>query len=335
MTATINNPSYTVYVVSGGKKYNVTLALISLDRYESAKQIAQRVKLELANTIVDGDYMSNIFKARDRVFIYANDGTENKEVFRGFIWERSYKSTGTEKILKLTAYDNLIYLQESEDSLYFTSGKSTQNILSSICDKWGVNLSYSYSSITHEKLPLRGKLYDIFTADLLDLVKKRTGKKYVILSDQDTMYVKPVGSNTKIYKFLAKSNVVGTASGWTMDGIITKVVILGKAGDDDREPVEATVSGDTSTYGTLQKIQTRDEDTSLADAKKEAQYIINESGKPKWEYEVTAPDIPWIRKGDKVYVNAGDIYEKTLIVTEVDHTADKKKRQMTLMLEDV
>ena len=335
MTATTTKPSYTVYVVSGSKKYDITSALISLDRYEAVSQIAQRVKLELANFLVEGTHLSSVLKARDRVFVYANDGTESKEVFRGYIWERTYKSTGNERTLRITAYDNLIYFQESEDSLYFTAGKSTQDIMSSICSKWGVQLSYSYSSNTHEKLPLRGKLYDIFTADLLDPVKKRTGKKYVILSDQDTMYVKPVGANTKTYKLLAGSNVVGAASGWTMEGIITKIVILGKVGEDDREPVEATVSGDTGTYGTLQKIQSRDENTSLEDAKKEAQNTINEVGKPKWAYEITATDIPWIRKGDKVYVDAGDIVGKNLIVTEVDRTADKKTRQMTLTMEDM
>ena len=335
MTATLTKPSYTVYVVSGSKKYDITSALISLDRYEAVSQIAQRVKLELANFLVEGTHLSSVLKARDRLFVYANDGTESKEVFRGYIWERAYKSTGNERILKITAYDNLIYFQESEDSLYFTAGQSTQDIMSSICSKWGVQLNYSYSSNTHEKLPLRGKLYDIFTADLLDPVKKRTGEKYVILSDQDTMYVKPVGANTSTYKLLAGSNVVGAASGWTMEGIITKIVILGKVGEDDREPVEAIVSGDTDTYGTLQKIQNRDENTSLEDAKKEAQNTIDEEGKPKWEYEVTATDIPWIRKGDKVYVDAGDIVGKNLIVTEVDRTADKKKRQMTLTMEDV
>ena len=116
--------------------------------------------------------------------------------------------------------------------------------------------------------------------------------------------------------------------------MITKVIIVGKADDDDREPIEATVSGNTSTYGTLQKIQSRSENTSLADAKIEAQNTIDENGKPKWEYEISAPDIPWIRKGDKIYVSAGEIAGYR-IVTEVDRTSDRQTREMTLTLEDV
>ena len=334
MTATQQKPVYSVYIVSGSTKYNVTNAVISQDRSEPDGQIAQRVTLQLANIKVNGDWLSSLLKARDRVFIYANDGTQEKEVFRGYLWTRARSDSISDGQIQYTCYDNLIYFQESEDSLYFTSGKSTEDIMSTICKKWGIKLKYSYDSITHTKLPLRGYLSDIFTGDILDLVKKRTGKKYVILSDQDTMIVRPVGANATIYHFEAGKNISQTASGWTMDGVITKVIIVGKADGDDREPIEATVAGKTSEYGTLQKIQRRSENTTLADAKIEAKNTIDENGKPKWEYEITAPDVPWIRKGDKIYVNAGEIVGNR-IITEVDRSIDQKHREMTLHLEDV
>ena len=255
-------------------------------------------------------------------------------MFRGYLWERGYRSSLTDRDLKFVCYDNLIYCQKSEDSLYFSDGKLTKDVMSSICDKWGIKLNYSYESITHAKLPLRGKLYEIFTSDILDLVKQRTGKKYVILSEKDTMIVRPVGANSTIYQFRAGKNVTMTDSGWTMDGIVTKVVIVGKADKNDREPVEATVTGKTAEFGTVQKIQDRDDNTSLADAKLEAQNTIDESGSPKWEYRISAPDIPWIRKGDKVFVTAGDIKDRYLIVTDVSRTIDNKKRDMALTLEE-
>ena len=328
------NVSYSVYIISGSTKYNVTPVLDTLDRVDAEGQIAQQVILYIRNMQVNGSWFSDIFQARDRVFVYADDGSKEDEVFRGYLWGNSYSTSNDERILRLTAYDNLIYLQESEDSLYFSSGKSTKDVVSSICSKWGIPLSYSYSSITHSKLPLRGRLYDLLTSDILDLTKKRTGKKYVVLSDKDTMHVKPEGSNTTIYQFQAKKNVTKTSSGWTMNGVITQVVIVGKADEDDREPIEATVKGDTSKYGTLQKIQDRDDDTSLEDAKKDAQATIDEHGKPKGEHEIIGPDIPWIRKGDKVYSNAGDLGNRYLIVTSVDRTYTIKKCKMTLTLTD-
>lgn len=327
-------PQYSVYIISGGTKYNVTNAVESQDRSEPKGQIAQRVTLQLANVKVGDAWLSSLLKARDRVFIYANDGTKEDEVFRGYLWARARNDSIEVNALRYTCYDNLIYFQESEDSLYFASGKSTKDIVASICNKWGIKLQYSYDSITHTKMPLRGYLADIFTSDILNLVKKRTKKKYVIQSEKDIMVVKPVGSNSTIYQFIAGKNVVKTASGWTMDGVITKVIITGKADDNDREPIEATVSGNTSEYGTVQRILHRNENTSLADAKIEAQNTIDEDGKPKWEYEITAPDIPWIRRGDKIYVEAGDIAGYR-IITEIDRTIDNKTREMTLTLEDV
>ena len=100
----------------------------------------------------------------------------------------------------------------------------------------GVKLDYTYASITHAKLVLRGKLSDIFTEDILDLVQDRTGKKYVILSEQDAMVVKEAGTNSTIYAIKAGENAISTGTKCTMDDLVTKVVILGKASVRCRRP---------------------------------------------------------------------------------------------------
>ena len=334
MPKTSATPTYTVYITSGVVKYDVTPVLISLEMSADMKKMAQSATIQLINIKAGPDYLTSIVKARDRVYIYADDGNGKSEVFRGYVWTRVYKSSVNDREISYKCYDQLIYLQESEDSVFFASGKSTKDVCADLCSRWGIKMEYSYESITHSKLALRGNLSDIFTSDVLDLAKDRSGKKYVILSDKDTMYIKPWGSNKEIYRFLESSNVVRESSGFTMDGMITKVVIVGKSDDEGREPVEATVSKDTDKYGTLQKIISRDSNTSLADAKKEAQEIIDENGKPKWEYEICAVDIPWIRLGDKVYVAAGDIHNRYLIVTAISRTIEAEKSEMIITMED-
>lgn len=332
MAASTAKPIYTVYIVSGSNKYNVTPAVESIRFADQEKQMAQYVTLDLMNQKAGNSWLTSIIAVRDRVYIYANDGNKSEEVFRGYVWNRSYRSSLTERNFQLKCYDNLIYFQESDDSVYFSSGKSTKDVCSSLCKKWGVSLKYSYETITHSKLALRGTLSDIFTSDILDTVKKKTGKKYVMRSEKDVIIISGVGQNSTIYQFIAGKNAIETYSECTMDGMVTKVIILGKADDDDREPVEATVTGNTSKYGTLQKTVNRSENTSLSDAKKEAQSTIDENGKPKWEYELRASDIPWIRKGDKVYVSAGDTIGH-LIVTGIDRTISNKQCDMILSLE--
>ena len=335
-TASEQNPIYTVYMVVGKTKYNITPAVVDIDLSEQENQIAQTATIRFVNVrIKGGKTMCQTFDVRQRVFIYANDGTKKEEVFRGWNWTKIHDSDMEETVLTMKCYDNLIYLQESQDSMYFSKGANTKSVMNKICNKWGINLNYTYSTITHDKLVLKGALSDFILNDILNKVKDRTGKDYVVRSAKDVMYVMPVGSNKKKHRITKKGNAVNVRSEKTMDGMVTKVVILGKAEEkSEKVPVVATVSGETSKYGTLQQLQDKDEDTSLANAKKEAQNTINEKGKPFREYEVQAVDIPWIRKGDMVHVEAGHIISQDLIAVSVERSISNTKKTMTLTLKD-
>lgn len=327
------NPQYSVYIISGSTKYDITSAVTELDFADPKKEIAQRVNIGIMNVWVKDKRLGDLLGVRNRVFIHANDGTKNEEVFRGYVWTFGDRISLDGRDLTLICYDNLIYFQESEESVYFSSGKSTKAVVSSICDSWGVKLEYNYESITHSKLALRGGLSDIITADVLDLVKERTEKKYVIRSRKDVMHIDTVGQNTTVYHFKSAANAVELRRECTMDGMVTKVVILGKADDDDREPIEATVSGKTDEYGTLQKLIDRNDNTSLADAKKDANSIIKEKGEPRWEFELKTADVPWVRKGDKVHVNIEGAMDSDLIVIDVSRSISNKDKTMTLTME--
>lgn len=327
------SPEYTVWVVDGDTKYDLSTILIDINLSDQDKQMAQCATVDILNIQHDGKWLTSTLKVRQRLVIYANDGERHEEVFRGFIWTRSYRSNSDDRKITLKCYDQLIYLQESEESTFFADGKDTKDVCETICSNWGIPLEYSYETITHSKLALRGNLADIFDSDILDLVKDRTGTKYVIRSEKDVMKILSVGQNETIYHIKSGESAVLAKSECTMDGMITKVIILGKADDDDRVPVEATVVGKTDQYGTLQKIINRDENTTLDDAKTEANGILKENGDPKWEYEVQSPDIPWIRKGDKVKVSAGDISNRELIVLSVTRNINIKGAKMTLTLE--
>lgn len=326
------NPKYTVAIIAGSTKYDVTPAITKLTLQESDGEIAQKMSIHLVNVKVDGKYLSDLLNLRDRIYVYANDGEQKDEVFRGFIWDDTNKFS-RKKDLVLSCYDNLIYFQESEDYEYFSAGYSTKSICSSLCSKWGVSLKYNHESITHPKLPLRGTLSDIFLTDLLEEVRKKTGKKSVMRSIKDVVHIDSVGSNTTIYKlYSGKDGNISEAERYrTMQGMVTKVTILGKEDDNERASVETTVNGDTSKYGTLQKILNVSSGTDLSEVKSEANELIKEKGKPTITYVVTAVNIPWIRKGDKVRIVAGDL-NGHYIVKSITHYANDKT--MILEVED-
>lgn len=310
-------------------KYDVTGAITKLNLNESDGEIAQRVELSLYNkSVVSGlggpQLLSGIVSIRDRVFIYADDGERNEEVFRGFVWSRDYKS-GKKKELSVTCYDNLIFFQESEDYKYFSAGFSTKSICGKICGDWGVTLKYHYKSITHPKLPLRGTLANIFTSDLLDEVKKKTGARYVMRSEKDIVQIYEVGLNNPKYKLTRYEggNTIETSSSKTMQGMVTRVVILGKEDKNERASIEATVDGDSYTFGILQKVLSVSTGTELAEVKEEAQALIDEKGAPLETFSVTAVDIPWVRKGDKIHVNAGDMVGYFIVKSITHYAMDK------------
>lgn len=334
--AKFENPTYTAYILDdAGTKYDLTQVLVSIDLSDQDSQMAQKAVVTIHNVMIGEVWSTSVIQVRQRIFIFADDGERQDEVFRGFIWRKDYVSSNSERDFSFTCYDNMIYFQESEDYDYFSAGKSTEDVIGAFCERWGIELEYNYESITHEKLMLKGTLSNIFQNDILDLVQDRTGVKYVMRSEKDKLRILTVGINEEIYQLLAYQNVVQTKSTQTMEGVITKVVFQGKEGTDTRPAVEAEVSENTDKFGTLQKVVNRNESASLEDAKKEAQAMLDMFKNPFWEYEVEAPDIPWIRKGDKVYINAGDIYQLYLIVKTVQRTIDMKGGSlMHLTLDD-
>ena len=329
------NPEYTVVLTRlNGEQYELTPILISLDMSHQKEQMAQTATIRLLNIKYQNSWPNAMFQVRDRVFIYANDGERHEEVFRGFVWSTSYTSSTDDRELTLQCYDNLVFLQESEESAFFPAGWATKDVVADLCGRWGIPLQYKYTGITHGKLALRGTLSDLIVNDVLDLVKKQTGSKYALVMEKNTLVIRTAGDNEAYYAIVGGTHAIYTKSGATMDGMTTKVVILGTTDSAGKAPVEATVTGDTATYGTLQKLQDRNEDTTLSDAKKEAQSIVDENGTPKREYELKCSDIPWVRKGDRIYVSVGGIYNKVLIVWGVDRQISNNSRDMTLTMED-
>lgn len=337
-------PIYSIHFLnSSNQDIFVDTVITELKLSESKNELAQKVSIQLANcTDENGHLLSELINVRDRVFIYANDGEICREVFRGYVWDKRYQNK-QKKIITLACYDNLIYLQNSEASYYYPSGWKTSDIFNDICWQWGIGLVYNYESIWHKKLPTSGYVSKIFT-DLLDKVKKKTGIKYVIRSAEDIIYVDKYGANAheRVYEINRGENAIATASHSTMEGVVTKILFTGKADDNGQVPITDTMEGDTARWGTLQKLisddkddedKDNDEDSLYENARDEGQYILDENGKPKDTYETSAIDIPWIRKGELVKINAGDMAFR-YIVTSITHNAITKKMDVDFEIAD-
>ena len=331
MKASSNYPIYTAVAVSSdGTKYPLQNATTDLMLDEPEGELANKVTLSLRNAKAGSKYLSSCIALKMRIYVYADDGEKKEEVFRGFIWEIG-NDNSTENTLSIKAYDNLIYLQQSKDCIYFSAGKYTDAIVKAICNRWNIKCSYAYDKIKHPKLPLNNKHISDMIIEVLDAVKKQNGTKYIIRSVKDVLKVLKSGSNTDVYHFKKKKGVISTKSTVTLDGLITKVVIYGNADDDERRAVAATVEGSNcSKYGTLQDVVTMSGNTTLAEAKQEAKEILKEKGTPERTHSLETPDIPWVHKGDLIKVSAGDL-DGNYLVLSVTHDANNKTMTMEVV----
>lgn len=323
---TIVTPDKTRYYVKQmGQADNLVLGL---ELSEPDRQLAQKAVIKLANLNIPGPkggYPRNLFKVRSRVFVYAKGAgkTKGEEVFRGFIWETRY-SRSAEWVMELTCYDNLIYLMNSEISMFFAKGKSTKFIVSSVCGKWGIRYKYSYPSITHPKLPLSGSLADVLTSDVLDKVKKKKGTEYVVRSVKDVVHIMAVGKNSTVYQIdrAGRGIQMDFTRTISMDDMVTKVIVAGKTDKKGKTKIEATLRKNTKEYGTLQKVIHKDEDTKLKEAKAEAKELLKEHANPDVQFSVRSLDIPWIRKGDRVQICFGASMTDCMVKAITHHATE-------------
>jgi hypothetical protein len=336
-------PKYSVVVVtSNGTRYYLKGSgsanqTISLTINHAKDQLAQKAEIKLANFKIPGrrgGYPSSLFPVKSKVYIYAQGVGVSKstEIFRGFIWENKYSNRNEKEVL-LTCYDNLIYLMNSEICMYFSKGKMTKTVLDKVCKKWGIKMSYNYYSIKHPKLPLAGALADVLTGKVLKKVKDKKHKGYVIDCRKGVMHIDTEGKNKKIYIINkgGKGISIGYTMKTTMDGMVTKVLVAGKTNSAGKTKIETTHKKNTKKYGTLQRIVLKEEDMKLKEAKQEAKQMLTDHAQPKKTYEdVTALDIPWIRKGHKigVYFSAKKI--TYCIVKSITHQVDKGIMKMDL-----
>ncbi len=310
-------------LLSSGEIINMTNLILAMNWGDQEGELAQRASLTLANTRTEKGYICDILSLCTMLFIYAN----GSEVFRGLVWEWCYSSS-SQKEIRITAYDKLIYAAKSMDNSYYSAGKSTQDIVSDLCSRWNIPLDYQWENFTHEKILYRNQAVSEQIMATLDDAQKKIDSKYTAIMEQDVLKIRKRGNNSDIFVFNTQ-NVIGTSDRLTLDQLVTQVIIVGKADDEGRRPVEHTEPGATE-FGILQTIVTKNSDQTLEDAKKEAREILNNDGKPKETISIDAPDVPQLRKGDKVKISAGNL-SGYFIILSVTHSA--VSRTMTMELE--
>lgn len=110
--------------------------------------------------------------------------------------------------------------------------------------------------------------------------------------------------------------------------LITRVKVVGQADEDGKRSVDATQNGEIQ-YGIRQRIYIRGSDETWSDANLAAQEILDKEGKLEKEMTVQSPDVPFVRKGDLVYI-MNDLVSDYYYVKSIQHNADVFSMTMEL-----
>jgi hypothetical protein len=218
----------------------------------------------------------------------------------------------------------------SDGSAYWSAGKSTFQIINDICWRNGLGIQYRWGSITHEKTLYNGVKIGEMLTRTIEEAEKQLGKTSVMYLENNELVVDYKGSNQDVYVFKNIQNTMQTKDRLTMDNLVTQVIILGKEDKNGASSVEETINGELQ-YGTLTRVVKKSTDTKAADAQKEANQILKENGQPERQISpVECADVPFVRKGDKVFMSAGNL-GGYFFVKSVTH--DAATRKMTMELE--
>ena len=296
---------YKISVLDGKAEYGITDFLEQLSWEESEGEVAMRVSATLRNGRTGRGQMSSLVKPGCTLIVSAKHGGGGyQEVARGTVAEWDIARRNSAGDVRVVCYDRMYSLQKSQDNFYFRFGSGTKARVSRVLKKWGIPMGeYQGPDKKHGKKKYQNRCLSDILPDILDDAAKKGGRRCILRMEKGKAVVVPRGSNEDVY-VLKGSNAMAVDSSRSTAELVTRVKILGKPGDDGKDNVAATVDGLTK-YGVYQKIYTMAQDEPLKDAKKAAGEILESQGRVGKKVSVQCPDVPYVRKGDLVYIQAG------------------------------
>lgn len=317
-----------VAVAADGTQLNLTDITSGLGFSEGEKELSAKITLKVANVAYNGKHISDFVQPFTPIIVFADMGAGSVEVMRGTVQKWELTETNREVFLNLEAADEVQALRANQDDFYFTDGHSSSAILNEILGKWGVPHEIQITDGKHAKKVYRKKYLADMVADVLKDLKEKGGGVYFVRANKGVVQIIPRGTNETIYHFDIDDNLIRTKESFDVSKLVTRVQVVAKQKTEGHQKIEATIDGKTN-LGVRQIIYTRGDKETAAEAETAAKKILDEQGDAKRKTSIESPDVPTLRKGDRIRVrsSAGEGY---FFVKSVRHDATRMKMTMEL-----
>ncbi len=320
----MGNSRMSLIILEGSKEYEASELVETLTwkgRFGSAAR-------SIAATLVDD---SGYQHARTGINVeeghqcyFAWDGTE---LFRGIIMRQEQTD---KKKMKITAYDNAIYLSNNKDSWQYTN-KRAHEVFKDVCNRFGLPMgdvascSYCIPEITESKKTGFDTIADALSEDY-----DATGIRHYVLSQNGKLSLLTRRQNILQWVIETGQNITGYTYTRSIEDVKTRIKMISKEGTVLAERSNSSLE---SKIGVMQDIQTPDEDMTTAQINDLIASVLKSSSMPSRSLSVNAIGIPDVISGIGVYIIIPELgLEKTFYVDDDTHTFEGNEHTMDLTL---
>lgn len=246
---------------ANGKKLDITNLLTTITWSGDYKSCARKLEFSLISSANDINVPKIDIPLMSVIIFYEDD----KELFRGFVYEREKSSDNS---ISFLCYDYCAKLNDIKVS-YNIKNETASSIYNKFLTEYGLNKGDIVQANTKIKKVFLGvTAYDMIMSAYTEEAKA-TGKKYMLYSKGNKFYSTEKGIVKLKLAFEEGKNILSSNFKESVSNMVNKVLIV----DDNGNKVSEVKNDDwLKTYGLFQDVYKKQEDK---DANAEAKAMLN------------------------------------------------------------
>ena len=244
-----------------GEKIDITNLLINITWSGDYKSCARKLEFSLISNPMDKNIPKIDIPLMSMILFYEDD----KELFRGFVYEREKSSDNS---ISFLCYDYCAKLNDIKVS-YNIKNETASSIYNKVLSEYGLSKGDIVGATTPiKKVFLGTTAYDMIMTAYTEEAKK-TGKKYMLYSKGNKFYATEKGIVKLKLSFEEGKNILSSNFKESVSNMVNKVIIV----DENGNKVSEVKNDDwLKTYGLFQEVYKKQEDK---DANAEAKAMLN------------------------------------------------------------
>ena len=244
-----------------GEKIDITNLLINVTWSGDYKSCARKLEFSLISSPTDINIPKVDIPLMSMISFYEDD----KELFRGFVYEREKSSDNSMNFL---CYDYCAKLNDIKVS-YNIKSETASSIYNKFLTEYGLNKGdIAQANTKIKKVFLGTTAYDMIMTAYTEEAKK-TGKKYMVYAKGDKFYSSEKGNIKLNLSFEEGKNILSSNFKESVSSMVNKVIIVDENGNKSSEVVNDEW---LKTYGLFQEVYKKEENK---DSNTEAKALLN------------------------------------------------------------